>query len=118
VNSEKDNHRPWGFFEVLYDGREAKVKRILVRPGGRLSLQRHQRRAEHWFVVQGEGAVTLDDREILVKAGAALDIPRGALHRIQNTGSGDLVYVEVQTGDYFGEDDIERLADDYGRGTG
>jgi mannose-6-phosphate isomerase-like protein (cupin superfamily) len=118
VKSEADSNRPWGFFEILYDGSEAKVKRILVRPGGRLSLQRHRRRAEHWFVVQGEGTVTLDVREIAVKAGDAVDIPRGALHRILNNGSGDLIYIEVQTGDYFGEDDIERLADDYGRGSG
>ncbi|NPU85566.1 MAG: phosphomannose isomerase type II C-terminal cupin domain [Syntrophaceae bacterium] len=113
---DADSNRPWGFYEVLYDGGEAKVKRILVRPGGRLSLQRHRRRAEHWFVIRGEGTVTLDVREISVKAGDAMDIPQGALHRIFNSGSGDLVYIEVQTGDYFGEDDIERLADDYGRG--
>jgi mannose-6-phosphate isomerase len=111
----EDSRRPWGRYEVLYDGPEAKVKRIIVRPGGRLSLQRHRRRAEHWLIVQGEGTVTLDVRDIPVRAGDAVDIPRGALHRIRNDGGDDLVYIEVQTGDYFGEDDIERLADDYGR---
>ncbi len=111
----EDSRRPWGFFEILYDESAAKVKRICVRPGGRLSLQRHRLRAEHWFVVQGEGTVTLDVREIPVKAGDAVDIPRGSLHRVRNDGSADLVYIEIQTGEYFGEDDIERLADDYGR---
>jgi mannose-6-phosphate isomerase len=115
MKNEEDSRRPWGSFEVLYDGPEAKVKRIFVRPGSRLSLQRHRRRAEHWFIVQGEGTVTLDVRDLPVKAGQAVDIPRGALHRIRNDGAGDLIYVEIQTGDYFGEDDIERLADDYGR---
>jgi len=107
--------RPWGRYHVLADEKDHKVKRIIVHPGKRLSLQRHHRRAEHWYVVQGRGIVTLDNVEIVVSAGQAVDIPLGAAHRILNTGGGDLVYIEVQTGDYFGEDDIERLADDYGR---
>ena len=107
--------RPWGRYDVLADEKDHKVKRIVVRPGRRLSLQRHLRRAEHWYMVQGQGIVTLDAQEIPLSAGQAVDIPRGAVHRILNTGHADLVYIEVQTGDYFGEDDIERLEDDYGR---
>ena len=107
--------RPWGLYHVLANEKDCKVKRIIVHPGRRLSLQRHRRRAEHWYVVQGQGIVTLDDREIAVAAGQAVDIPLGAVHRILNAGDEDLVFIEVQTGDYFGEDDIERLADDYGR---
>jgi len=107
--------RPWGRYDVLADEKDHKVKRIVVLPGKRLSLQRHRRRAEHWYIVQGQAIVTLDHVEITLSAGQAVDIPQGAAHRILNTGSPDLVYIEVQTGEYFGEDDIERLADDYGR---
>ena len=108
-------HRPWGAFVVLDDGPLGKVKRITVDPGQRLSYQRHHRRAEHWFVVSGTAVVTLDgvDREIGV--GEAVDIPLGAAHRVRNPGDELLVFVEVQQGDYFGEDDIVRLDDDYGR---
>lgn len=107
--------RPWGRYDVLQDAATHKVKTITVTPGQRLSLQRHQRRAEHWFVVAGQATVTLDDAAIALVAGEAIDIPRGAVHRIENTGLDQLVFVEVQHGDYFGEDDIERLQDDYGR---
>lgn len=114
VNPSQDR-RPWGDFLVLSDAADHKVKRITVLPGKRLSLQRHQRRAEHWFVVQGEGVVTLDEREIPLVKGQAVDIPRLAKHRIANPGQSPLVFIEVQMGDYFGEDDIERFEDDYGR---
>jgi mannose-6-phosphate isomerase len=107
--------RPWGCYYVLADEKDHKVKRIIVHPGKRLSLQRHHRRAEHWYMVQGQAVVTLDSRKIPLVCGQAVDIPRGAAHRISNGGSEDLVFIEVQTGDYFGEDDIERLEDDYGR---
>lgn len=110
--------RPWGAFVVLEDAPTHKVKRIEVRPGHRLSYQRHERRAEHWFLVAGAGEVVLDGRTVRVGAGDAVDIPKGAAHRIANNGDAgadDLVFVEVQVGDYFGEDDIERLDDDYGR---
>ncbi len=110
-----DNHRPWGHYEVLEDHPRHKVKRIVVSPGQRLSLQLDHRRAEHWLVIEGEGLVTLDDNESLVPAGQAIDIPRGARHRICNPGEVPCVFIEVQTGDYFGEDDIVRLEDDYGR---
>lgn len=109
------DHRPWGFYEVLSDAADHKVKRITVRPGKRLSLQRHRRRSEHWFVVKGRALVTLDGREIEIEGGGSIDIPQGSSHRIANIGEDDLVFIEVQRGDYFGEDDIERLEDDFGR---
>ncbi len=107
--------RPWGSYTVLAEGDQFKVKTLEVRPGQRLSYQQHKRRAEHWFVVAGQGVVTLNDRAIEVRPGDSVDVPLGAAHRIQNTGSVPLVFVEVQHGDYFGEDDIVRLDDDYGR---
>jgi|GEM_PF-740642 len=110
-----ENHRPWGHYVVLEDRERHKVKRIVVNPGQRLSLQLHHRRAEHWMVIEGEGLVTVGDEEILVRAGEAIDIPREAKHRIRNPGDVPCVFIEVQTGDYFGEDDIVRLEDDYGR---
>lgn len=107
--------RPWGSYTVLAGGDGFKVKTLEVRPGHRLSYQRHQRRAEHWFVVAGRGVITLDGGTIEARPGDSVDVPRGAAHRIQNTGPAPLVIVEVQHGDYFGEDDIVRLDDDYGR---
>jgi len=114
MNHEED-HRPWGYYTVLADEPDHKVKRIIVYPGKRLSLQRHRRRSEHWFLLWGEALVTLDNREIRLRDGESVDIPQGAAHRIMNTGTVDLAFIEVQRGDYFGEDDIERLADDFGR---
>jgi len=107
--------RPWGRYEVLSDDDSHKVKRITVEPGHRLSYQRHAHRAEHWFVVAGDALVTLDGVEHVVATGEAIDIPMGAAHRIANNGLAPLVFIEVQHGTYFGEDDIERLDDDYGR---
>lgn len=107
--------RPWGYFEVLADMSDCKVKRIVVYPGCRLSLQRHRMRDEHWLVISGSAVVTLDRKDIPLDRGGSVDIPRGLLHRVENTGTMDLAFVEVQTGDYFGEDDIERVEDDYGR---
>jgi mannose-6-phosphate isomerase len=115
-NSPKFDSRPWGSFTVLDEGENYKVKRIEVLPGKRLSYQRHSRRAEHWFVVRGTAKVTLNGREILVKAGEAIDIARETAHRVENPDTSELlVFVETQTGDYFGEDDIVRLDDDFGR---
>jgi mannose-6-phosphate isomerase len=112
----EEAERPWGSYTVLSDEADHKVKRIVVAPGRRLSYQRHARRAEHWFFVSGVGSVVLDDVEKPVAAGDAVDIPTGCAHRIRNTHDTDpLVFVEVQHGTYFGEDDIERLEDDYGR---
>jgi len=117
VTGEHDE-RPWGSYTVLDDSApDHKVKRIVVTPGKRLSYQRHARRSEHWFVVSGRGLVTLDGVEREVQAGDSADIPIGAAHRIENVGDVDLVFVEVQRGDYFGEDDIVRLEDDFGRAT-
>lgn len=109
------DHRPWGYYRVLADEADHKVKRIVVYPGKRLSLQFHHRRAEHWMVINGQGVVTRGNEEITVSPGKSVDIPQGAAHRIQNTGSRLLVFIEVQQGDYFGEDDIVRIEDDYGR---
>ena len=112
--NERDE-RPWGSYEVLVDAPDHKVKEIVVKPGKRLSLQKHARRSEHWFVVRGTGVVSLDGAPVEVGAGVAVDVALGASHRIENTGSVDLVFVEVQHGEYFGEDDIVRLEDDFGR---
>jgi len=111
-------HRPWGSFTILEDRQTYKVKRIEVLPGKRLSYQKHEKRAEHWIVVEGEGIVTLEGREIRISPGQAVDIPRMAPHRIHNPGKNPLIFIEVQNGDYFGEDDIVRLEDDFGRITG
>ena len=111
----ESDHRPWGYYVVLADEPDHKVKRIVVYPGKRLSLQRHFRRAEHWLVLKGRAMVTLDSRELSLGPGQAADIPLGTAHRIQNPGPEDLVFIEVQRGSYFGEDDIERLEDDFGR---
>lgn len=107
--------RPWGTYYVLSDSDDHKVKRIEVTPGKRLSYQRHQKRSEHWFVVAGTATVTLDGQDHLVPTGGAIDIPVGTAHRVTNATDEPLVFIEVQHGSYFGEDDIERLEDDYGR---
>ena len=111
---ERDE-RPWGSYEVLVDDLDHKVKQIVVSPGKRLSYQLHARRAEHWFIVRGAGIVTLDESTVDVVPGTAIDIAIGVSHRIENTGIDDLVLIEVQHGEYFGEDDIVRLEDDFGR---
>ena len=112
---KREDHRPWGFYEVLSDRDDHKVKRITVYPKKRLSLQRHRKRSEHWHVLSGSALVDLNGKEVTLKAGESVDIPTGATHRIKNTGKDNMVFIEVQRGDYFGEDDIERLEDDYGR---
>jgi mannose-6-phosphate isomerase len=109
------DRRPWGSFTVLDEGAGYKVKRIEVLPGKRLSYQRHARRAEHWMVVAGTGKVTLDGREVFVPVGETVDVSVGTAHRIENPGSETLVFIEIQRGDYLGEDDITRLEDDFGR---
>jgi len=108
-------HRPWGYYVILADMPDHKVKRIHVFPGKRLSLQRHRRRSEHWHVVAGEALATRDSEQIVLKPGDSLDIPMGTMHRIANPGQEEMYFIEVQHGDYFGEDDIERFADDFGR---
>jgi mannose-6-phosphate isomerase len=115
--SDRFDRRPWGTFTVLDEGEGFKVKRIEVLPGKRLSYQKHSQRAEHWVVVQGTARVTLDDQEIMVPTGQAIDIAIGAAHRVENPGGEILVFIEVQRGSYLGEDDIVRLQDDFGRST-
>jgi mannose-6-phosphate isomerase len=114
ADSEHDR-RPWGEYWVLADTPGYKVKRIDVLPGKRLSYQRHAQRAEHWVVVSGRALVTLDGVERELGSGESIDVPLGAAHRVANPGPGLLSIIEVQHGSYFGEDDIERLADDFGR---
>jgi mannose-6-phosphate isomerase len=109
------DQRPWGDYTVLDEAADYKVKRINVVAGRRLSYQRHARREEHWLIVHGAGRVTLEGEEFDVLPGAAVDVPVGVAHRIANTGTQPLTFIEVQRGDYFGEDDIVRLDDDYGR---
>ncbi len=108
--------KPWGEYEVLGDEEHFKAKKLTVYPGsGGLSVQRHKRRAEHWIVVSGIATVTLDDKVFELQKNESVFIPMGSLHRLQNNHSEILQLIEVQTGDYFGEDDIERFGDTYGR---
>ena len=113
--SPRFDRRPWGTFTVLDEGDGFKVKRIEVLPGKRLSYQQHAQRAEHWVVVQGNAKVTLDGQDVIVKPGEAIDIAVGTAHRVENPGDELLVFIEVQRGNYLGEDDIVRLQDDFGR---
>jgi len=113
--SPRFDRRPWGTFTVLDEAPQYKVKRIEVLPGKRLSYQKHARRSEHWMAVSGQARVTLDGREIILLEGQTVDIPAGVAHRIENMGDNTLVFIEIQRGTYFGEDDIVRLQDDFGR---
>lgn len=107
--------RPWGEFTILEECKLYKVKRIVVKSGERLSYQYHYKREENWIVVQGKALVILNDEPIELEVGQNIFIPTRAKHRISNPGHEDLVFIEVQTGSYFGEDDIVRLQDDYKR---
>ena len=115
ILDQREHYRPWGHYDNLLERDDHKVKELIVKPGQRLSLQQHRRRAEHWIVVSGEALVTVGEQEIPLQPGQSVDVPRGAVHRIMNPGDCTLVLVEVQMGDYFGEDDIIRLEDDYDR---
>lgn len=108
-------HRPWGSFTVLEDRDDCKVKRLTVKPGGVLSLQKHSRRSEHWTVVDGTARVRVGEREFLLHRNESTFIPMETLHRLENPTDADIHLIEVQCGDYFGEDDIVRLEDIYGR---
>ena len=115
-NSPKFDRRPWGSFTVLDEGAGFKVKRIEVLPGKRLSYQKHRHRNEHWFVVAGTAKVTLNDETIFVETDKTIDIKIGDAHRVENPSqTEDLIFIEIQRGDYLGEDDIIRLEDDFGR---
>ena len=107
--------RPWGYYEILQDAPEFKVKKISIEPGKRLSLQSHGKRDELWTIVSGKGIAEVDGLEVTLSYGQTIDIRRGQSHRMKNTGTERLIYIEVQTGEYFGEDDIIRYQDDYGR---
>jgi mannose-1-phosphate guanylyltransferase/mannose-6-phosphate isomerase len=115
VNFHKTVHRPWGSYTILEDDVDCKVKRLIVKPGQVLSLQLHHRRAEHWTVVRGVAKVRLGDKEFLLEANQSTYVPTETLHRLENPGDEDIHLIEVQTGNYFGEDDIERFEDIYGR---
>jgi mannose-1-phosphate guanylyltransferase/mannose-6-phosphate isomerase len=108
-------NRPWGTYQTVDSGAGYQVKRITVKPGAKLSLQKHARRAEHWVVVNGTARVTRDDDLLTLAPGMSVHIPLGAVHRLENIGTDRLELIEVQSGGYLGEDDIVRLADDYGR---
>lgn len=108
--------RPWGWFETVLDAPGHKIKRIGVLPGQQISLQKHARRAEHWVVVRGRARVRLGEQVFELTVGQHCDIALGQVHRLGNPGAAPLEIVEVQFGDYLGEDDIIRLDDDYGRG--
>jgi mannose-6-phosphate isomerase len=109
------SERPWGSYAILHEADDHKVKTITVQPGKRLSYQTHEKRAEHWYVVSGSGIATINGVDKPVFRNSTIDVGIGIAHRIANTGRVPLVFIEVQTGDYFGEDDIVRLADDFGR---
>ena len=108
-------YRPWGSYEVLGEGSGYKMKKIVVKPGKRLSLQKHFKRNEHWVVVEGEALVTIDDNEMQIKRNESIYIKKGQTHRLENATNSDLIVIEVQTGEYLGEDDIVRISDDYDR---
>ena len=108
-------YRPWGTYTTLEEGKGFKIKRIVVRPGASLSLQMHHHRSEHWIVVSGVACVVKDDQELLLASNQSTFIPAGHKHRLSNPGVLELVLIEVQSGDYLGEDDIVRFEDNYGR---
>jgi mannose-6-phosphate isomerase len=115
VISIKSEERPWGRFFVIHDEPTYKLKRIEVDPGKRLSYQYHHKRSEAWTIVDGVGYITIDGVVKNHSKGETVLIPQGAKHRIENKGLEKVVFIEVQTGSYFGEDDIVRIEDDYNR---
>ena len=109
------SHRPWGHYVLLEKGPGYKVKKIIVNPGQKLSLQLHYHRSEHWVIIKGEAKVTRGDTEQILQENGSIYIPKEALHRLENIGSSSLEIIEVQVGSYLEEDDIVRLEDLYGR---
>ena len=107
--------RPWGRYYVIHDQENYKIKRIEVEPGQRLSYQFHEKRSETWVIVKGNGMVIIDEKQQNISEGETILIPKKSRHRIENISDNQLVFIEVQTGTYFGEDDIVRLSDDYNR---
>jgi mannose-6-phosphate isomerase-like protein (cupin superfamily) len=108
-------HRPWGTYRALHNGHRVQVKHITVKPGGKLSLQMHHHRAEHWIVVQGTARIRRGDEETMLTEDQSTYIPLGTPHRLENPGKIPLHLIEVQSGSYLGEDDIVRFEDSYGR---
>ncbi len=115
TETHKTSYRPWGGYSSLVLGERFQVKRLFVKPGKQLSLQKHHHRAEHWVVVTGTAEVTVGDKVELLGENQSVYIPQGAVHRLANPGKILLELIEVQTGSYFGEDDIIRLEDEFGR---
>ncbi len=112
---DPEQSRPWGEYEILLDEWNVKVKRIRVKPNKRLSYQYHNKRREEWIVVKGNLTIILDDDKVFRYPGESIHIPIGARHRAWNETDEDVIFIEVQTGTYFGEDDIIRLEDDFDR---
>jgi mannose-1-phosphate guanylyltransferase / mannose-6-phosphate isomerase len=115
VQEHRKVQRPWGFYDSIDRGERFQVKRIVVNPGGRLSLQMHHHRAEHWVVVRGTARVTRGEETFLMSENQSTYIPLGVTHRLENPGKTPLEIIEVQSGGYLGEDDIVRFDDQYGR---
>ena len=115
MEKDKSSERPWGNYRILFKEKGFWVKRIEVKPGSRLSLQKHAKRSERWAVVKGKGLAVVNNREISVEPGVVIEVPLGAVHRIGNNGKEPLVFIEVAMGSYLEEDDIIRLEDDYNR---
>lgn len=115
LNQGVSDTRPWGTFTILEEGRGYKIKRIEVKPGHRLSLQMHYHRSEHWIVVSGTAKVVCGDQELIIKSNQSTYVPQCTAHRLENPGVIPLVLIEVQNGEYLGEDDIIRFQDDYAR---
>lgn len=115
VHEVRESNRPWGTYKVLENTPGIKIKQLFVKPGGKLSLQRHQQRSENWMIASGKALVTCDDFKGFLTAGESISIPQGAVHRLENPGIEPVVVIEVQMGAYLGEDDIERIEDIYQR---
>ncbi|MCX6113499.1 MAG: phosphomannose isomerase type II C-terminal cupin domain [Proteobacteria bacterium] len=115
MKEEKRSERPWGLWELLFAGDGFKVKRIIVKPGQRLSLQSHEKRAEHWTVVRGEATIVIGDKKEEVHYNQSRYIEKKQKHRLENHTKADVEIIEVQCGEYLGEDDITRYSDDYNR---
>ena len=116
ASAHRRMYRPWGFYEGITKGERFQVKRIVVSPGAKLSLQKHFHRAEHWVVVEGTAIVTRDDEKVMVRENESIYLPLGCVHRLENPGRIPITLIEVQSGPYLGEDDIVRIEDTYGRG--
>lgn len=112
---ERIFERPWGTYQVIMKGETYQVKRIVVYPNSQLSLQSHSKRSEHWVIVEGQGTVTLGEKQFVLKKDDSIYIPVNMKHRMSNFTNEEIVFIEIQNGDYLGEDDIVRYEDIYGR---